>query len=281
MGSDSSVITENKRTCFYEVFEEVCLCCNSEPIEWHVSDYTNINTSDYVTSYSYSDEDEYEDNVNGTIGFTTSSVNLYDFTYGNDERKLGSNWGESTFTYDGTSFTTSKGEQLLNAIQDVGEKIYNEEPEYSFEITPNGMASIRAYNDIYGYEIRYSLLELANEGQCPVYAGPTATYDGGSECVDYSESDDPSSDMTINFQHYYSTFLRDKIGSEITGVEYSGKFSNYSTYGFRTECVISDASDWEAIQSVVGKGCRWVDYSSTASSNGDSNYTINYRLAFK
>ena len=168
MGSDQSLISTNNRTCFYEVFEEICLCCGN-PINTHVTGPTGITDTDsWVTTntpYTPSRTDYDPNDLRGTLSFHTSTVSLSDMN-SDSERELGNNWGEkSLFTFNGESFSTEKGSELLKEIEQngQGENIYSETPEYSYTLRPSGLKKIREYNDDHKKSCRTNFRRTENK----------------------------------------------------------------------------------------------------------------------
>ncbi len=285
MGSDQSLISTNNRTCFYEVYEEICLCCGN-PINAHYSNAGIVDTDEWVesnTPYTPSDKDFDSDYLKSTLAFTTSTVSLSDMKSDSD-RKLGNNWGtDSKFFYSGEEFTTNKGAELLREITSVdegqGDNIYSETPEYSYTLTPSGLASIRDYNDKVGYELnhnnlknvaKYSMVpyDLSNYTECNTISGC------GWEIPSTTDETDYRNNHLITIQHYSSKFLSDTIAG------YGGVTVNDSLYGansvtMREDCYVTEgftASQMDELQ----KNCRWVDY---IQHDEDSNRY--FRLAFK
>lgn len=264
MGDETSVIKLNTRTCFYEVYEELCLCCGSS-ITSYVENSDSVN--DYRNSHSEvkfepSDPDAMIVNDNGVISFATSSVSLSDLN-SDSGRILGNNWGESQFLYSGELYKTWKGEKLLEAIESQGENVYADQPEYSYYLTPSTISAIRDYNDQYGYEVNYNNLKVYGS-----YAiKPICDSLSDSSCWEF----DMLNNNYIIFQHYGSTFLEDFMTKQ--GAVYSGTLTEKS---INTSCYVTadDANSYEKIKSKVDSGCRWVDYIE----NKDGNY---FRLAYK
>lgn len=266
MGDETSLIQLNTRTCFYEVYEELCLCCgstitsyveNTGTVEDYVGSHNEIN-------YTPSKSDVMFDNDNGVISFATSSVNLGDLNSDSD-RALGNNWGKSQFLYSGKLHETTKGAQLLKAIESEGENAYAENPEYSYYLTPSTISAIRDYNDQYGYEVNYNNLKVYGS-----YAiKPICDNINSDSCWEFDMVNNNT--YYITFQHYGSTFLEDFMSKQ--GAVYGGTLTEKS---IDTSCYVTldDASDYDTIKSKVDSGCRWVDYVENV--NGDY-----YRLAFK
>ena len=287
MGSDQSLISTNNRTCFYEVFEEICLCCGN-PINSHVHDNTGIADPDEwaetYTPYVPSSKDYDPDNVKSTLAFNTSTVSLSDMKSDSD-RDLGNNWSDnSLFMYDGNDFSTNKGAELLREIDSVGQgdNIYSETPEYSYSITPSGMALIREYNDTHGYEINHNNLTSDSRYSITPYDP-----DDYSECSDSSlsgckwdvpktnDEEDYRENRLISFQHYSSNFLNDFIPNNGTGITVKSSLYGDAPLTMSEECYVREGFTAEEMDEKQ-QTCRWVDYVQFDKDSG--RY---FRLSFK
>lgn len=268
MGDEASLIQLNTRTCFYEVYEELCLCCGST-INSYVENYDTVN--DYIeshpdVSYTPSDSNAMNINENGVISFATSTVNLGDLN-SDSERMLGNNWGTSQFLYSGNLYETSKGGELLTAIQSQGENVYSETPEYSYYLTPSTISAIRDYNDQYGYEVNYNNLRVYGSYAIRSLCDNDSTSD---DCWEVNSRNDDGNEY-ISFQHYGSSFLEDYMPE--LGAAYAGTLTENEING---SCFVTagEANDYEKIKEKVNSGCRWVDYVQET----DGKF---FRLAFK
>lgn len=268
MGDESSLIQLNTRTCFYEVYEELCLCCGST-INSYVENYDTVN--DYIQThpditYTPSDSNAMNINENGVISFATSTVNLGDLN-SDSERMLGNNWGDSLFLYSGNLYETSKGGELLTAIQSQGENVYSETPEYSYYLTPSTISAIRDYNDQYGYEVNYNNLRVYGSYAIRSLCDNDSTSD---DCWEVNSRNDDGNEY-ISFQHYGSSFLEDYMPE--LGAAYAGTLTENDING---SCFVTagEANDYEKIKEKVNSGCRWVDYVQET----DGKF---FRLAFK
>lgn len=268
MGDEDSLISLNTRTCFYEVYEELCLCCGST-INSYVENYDTVN--DYIQThpditYTPSDSNSMNINENGVISFATSSVNLGDLN-SDSERMLGNNWGDSLFLYSGNLYETSKGGELLTAIQSQGENVYSETPEYSYYLTPSTISAIRDYNDQYGYEVNYNNLRVYGSYAIRSLCDNDSTSD---DCWEVNSRNDDGNEY-ISFQHYGSSFLEDYMPE--LGAAYAGTLTENDING---SCFVTagEANDYEKIKEKVNSGCRWVDYVQET----DGKF---FRLAFK
>ncbi len=280
MGTEKSIIQNNTRTCFYEVFEEVCLCCGYriEPgdlVESFVNKYGgNINEGSDISAAG--------GGTSGTISFYTNSVSLGNIGLGRDDSTLGSNWSvDSPFMYNGDdSLKTDKGHQLKENIEYTGENIYAREAEYKYFLTPDTLKQIRSYNDANGYDL--------NLDKMIVYDVSMIACDGTSNSSDceYSGSmNDKEKTETMNFQHYGSKFLVGDIdGGYSINLVNEGSIKNSND----KVCAILDTDydkDYD-ISTLINSGCRWVDYIET---DNDNYYNPTskqdeekwFRLAFK
>ena len=274
MGHENSVIESNTRTCFYEVFEELCLCCGDEINTIVYDDVTDKDLIEQLMgthNYPTSNPEKIKDNTAGTLGFSPSSVNLSDlFSSGRD---VPSNWGDSSkFIYGGEyDLTTKKGADLLNALQDEGEAVYTEEPEYSYVLTPSTLQNIIQENKSRGYEVNYN--ELKAYGRTPI-----------DEQLRGHADNDAMNKNVINFQHYGSLFLESLQNNtdvasprNLTRLHDMDLNNCYVTSGFTAEQIKEKK-----------KSCRWIDYVETGSHYtypynvvGGASSTNRFRLAFK
>jgi len=131
-------------------------------------------------------------------------------------------------------------------------------------LTPSTLASIREYNDTYGYEINYNNLKVY--GSSTVTPSCSNVSDGN--CWDYDEK---GTYITLN--HYGSKFLEEFM--EEQGAVYSGTLTSVSNMDLGS-CFVENSSDvtYENLSSKV-KSCRWVDYIQT------NDKGQKFRLAFK
>ena len=151
MGNAStSLVAINKHACFYEVFEDLCICCG-DPIMWVTYESSKLKDTDTFLDregygYDYSGKnlpDDYS-KQQGTIAIANSSVSLYDLT-GGTGRELSSNWSsEDVFTYLTKKYTTDKGAVLVNSIVNKGETIYDSS-RYPEKLT-RGTVSLILFN---------------------------------------------------------------------------------------------------------------------------------------
>ena len=267
MGTQKSIIQDNKRTCFYEVFEEVCLCCGYKipPGDLVISSGIGNNFG-----YTGSDPNKAGGNTGGTISYYTNSVSLGDIDLGRDNT-LGSNWSDSSpFMYNGDdSLTTDKGHKLKENIEKNGENIYARDPEYAYYLTPDTLKQIRSYNDANGYDL--------NLDKLIVYEADDIACDG-SNC----KKGNPE---TINFQHYGSKFLLGQVdGGQSIELNSYGSIKDSHT----KVCVIYDDSyskNYDMGNKMKSESCRWVDFVEKNNNyyNPTTKQTTNtwFRLAFK
>ncbi|MBR4693182.1 MAG: hypothetical protein IKP07_00060 [Bacilli bacterium] len=289
MGTDQSLVAINERVCFYEVFEELCLCCGN-PINAHTMsdapyEFVNNSRTEYVMSLTNNPLVP-----SATIAINTSNISLSDMQ-SDSNRDLGENWSEeSLFFYDGEDFYTNKGAELLKEIQSEGrgENIYSETPEYRFVINPQGMSEIRKYNDDHGYGLDYYTLSSTGRYAIMPYDGETFL-----ACNDLSgceweipaslDEDNYPQNRIINFTHFKSDFLEKELKESkyANKVNFTGINSNYDTVIMRTDCYVTE-NDVSTIHDKA-ESCRWVDYIQPmehTDASGNTN-TYYYRLAYK
>lgn len=300
MGNENAIIANNNRTCFYEVFEELCLCCGDK-INTYV--YNDPDENDLIkqvmsaSGYGESNTDKIENNQGGTLAFATTSVNLSDIDVDENSRPVASNWSNSSpFIYGGEyNLTTSKGEQLKNAIESQGETIYSSSSgaggaEYAYYLTPTTLTKIREYNDEHGYELNYNNLKVYGRYSIALLNSSCSTLTD-DKCWQTDET--KMNDEVINFQHYGSVFLENLAKDSNIA-----KSSTLAKEGNDKVCVVVDGQfDANTINTLVKSGCRWIDYVENLSDNsgkGETSYvypytestnskqTVTYfRLAFK
>ena len=287
MGNDKSIIKDNTRSCFYEVYEEVCLCCGfSMKTDKNTANFINKNKSKY--SYKLTDMNDVENNKGGTIAFYTNSVSLSNIDQGREYANRATNWSmNSPFMYSGDDkLTTDKGFQLQKEIEAIGENVYADSPEYAYYLTPDVLAEIRTYNDKYGYEVNFNNLVVYGNTTIIPTNTCSASSVGGCEWK--------ATEQTINFQHYASKFLAGKVdGTDVDITKYS--------YGAIKKdankiCIISDRelmnTNGKMADMIDKDGCRWIDFIETGATDPDeydsefTNPTTGkktkiFRLAFK
>jgi hypothetical protein len=284
MGSKVAIISNNDRTCFYEVFEELCLCCGDE-INTHV--YDDEDNSDVLSQfldiagaansygYSPSDVNVMKNNSTSSMGFASTSINLSDVIAGTSDVPATSNWGDSAeFTYSGESdLTTGKGQVLMQIVEEQGETIYGVDvgAEYSYILTPSTLSSIRDYNDSNGYEVNYNNLSVY--GRYPIAAMKGCSDGSSSSCWD--AEDEEMNNEIINFQHYGSKFLEDFMYNEVNNAVIVGP-KDYSTSLNNCFVVESDSGiSADTIQNMVSgvSKCRWIDYIENIGNNSGKGKT--------
>ena len=288
MGRDQSLIVMNSRTCFYEVFEELCLCCGN-PIYAHVdSDAPYVFTSSTSIPYEMSNPPTDERPPTSSLAITTSNVSLSDMTSDNN-RELGDNWTDSaTFFYNGDVFTTQKGAELLSKIEVPGENIYSDEPEYKFTLNPEGLSNIREYNDSHTYGVTYEdLVSIGRYAVNPYYDDTFLECGIDGEVTDCSWEVEMTTDeeyypqnRIINFTHYGSNFLMSEI-KDMRGITFSGKYSDYGEVGMDESCYVlgenvPGGGNVESALDNRAESCRWVDYLEY-----DNNVKRYFRLSYK
>ncbi|MBQ8659235.1 MAG: hypothetical protein IJ475_00140 [Bacilli bacterium] len=260
MGYEDSVVENNARVCFYEVYESICICCGSESASYLVSNTTKIDSSSHMVSngYYYGMSSMYIEG-SGQLGFNTTTVSLYSLNNASKD-VLGANWKKNDkFFYNGNTYTTNKGAELATEIQEVGENVYTQIPEYSYTLTPDAMAHIRQYNEGKTYGVASgSLYSINDSDQQYAYL---AKKSGVSFVVN-----DGNTYNQIKFSHYGSVFLRDYINTYETAEYKKDLFTNKK---MTANCYVTRASDIYDNPSRY-KDCKWIDYV-----QGD------YRLAFK
>ena len=263
---EQSIITNNIRTCVYEVYEEVCLCCGYKVEPDEIVEQVANGHGDY--SYIMSNPDKAGGDTRGNITFYSNSVSLSDLDLGRDSNTTGTNWSQnSPFMYNGDKMTTDKGYLLKENIEATGENIYSRDPEYAYYLTPDTLKQIRSYNDANGYDL--------NLDKLIVYDVSKIECDGNS-CKEGNPE-------TINFQHYGSKFLIGDIDGQID-------LKSYGTIGnsYTNVCLVQDTSLTPTFDMAdhMSKGkCRWVDFVETGqryrNPTTKQESTTWFRLSFK
>ena len=298
MGDAEALIPQNQRTCFYEVVENICLCCGDPIVSYTSVDIPTAEKFVEDTGYNYKfNKDIDTTKAKGVLGFTPSTVALSDLD-GATNRPLGNNWtGEGSFYYAGNKLTTNKGLVALKEIEELGEKVYlNTEdsgtggvaPEYSFELRPSTLAAIRNYNDMYGYEVNFDNLKVY--GRSSIL--PFGACSNPNSCKWFASAGNDKeieqmNNGVANFGHYGSLFLENF--DSLLGATNAASTSNLSNPSKDLEvCAIVKNSDANAaknaLRSKIDSGkCRWIDYIEIADVDdiwlGDK--TQYFRLAFK
>ncbi len=291
MGDAEALIPQNKRTCFYEVVEDICLCCG-DPIVTYTSE-TETTAQEFASSvgfdYDFNRETEY-DKARGTLGLYTTTVALSDLNSPTD-RELGNNWtNRGVFYYGGNKLITNKGEVALKEIEEQGEKVYLNDggttPEYSFELRPTTLAAIRDYNDRYGYEVNFDNLTIYGRASIQ----PLGSCDDPSSCSWFATSDqeDDMNNYIANFGHYGSNFLENfnDLFSSTGASAGTNNLSNMRSENNVCEIVSSnsDSAKEELKNKIASGNCRWIDYIETGTAKNiwePVESTQYYRLAFK
>ena len=293
MGGNNPVAGNNTRTCFYEVLENICLCCADVIDTEVVSNVSKLSTSKAlsaagssykVSSYKGVTKKEKDAEV-GQLGFYNNTVSLADFT-GGSNRDVGSNWrGETKYLVEGNVEVTNKGAVLKNYIESKGENVYNDDPEYSYTLNPAAMSAIRTYNETNGYQVRATTLTTY---------GPLLI-----TSKDMNNWKVPSSDLEnkVSFNHYGSRFLEVNLKNYKNGTVLSDKTGLCYVYvpNINEDKVKQTENKLKSqvninIKSLKGaqyynsngnkinnlSSCRWIDYVSETSKDGYYS-----RLAFK
>ena len=284
MGTDRSLIQNNKRTCFYEVYEELCLCCGDK-INTHVDDDDYL-VDEFISSMYDPYSPSSPDNMPGdaSLSIATSSVSLSNVTSEGSGRGVAKNLTpNSPFVYNGVNgLTTNKGEELVKEIETKGEKIYSAEPEYSYYLTPSTLSAIREYNDDHGYEINYNELKVYGKNSIAPMNSCASNVSSCEWDLVTSSLDEEDKDKVINFQHYGSLFLE----------EYMEEYASDSTITRRKSsdniCHVEEGFDSGSLDlsSATYSKCRWIDFIEKSNSYTDplteaTTANMPFRLAFK
>ena len=288
MGTSTSIIKVNNTACFYEVYEELCICCGY-PIDSKIETYTGISTTDYIkqNNIDYKESDYKKISKKADLGFYFSTISLNDIDT-DTNRTLADNWKTTKYMINGyDNHTSTKGEELAKDIKAVGENIYNITPEYAFNLTPTAMSEIREYNDRYGYEvdlktlIPYGLVSTEPLNNC---YGDVDNCDWGLDRVNAFDKGD-----YISFVHYGSKLLEGEIPGRSLKLKQYWKNHKNDLLESKKVCAIFEdeyqrnigkSNNKTALQDLVDSGCRWIDYIDEDNNQmtGSNQY---YRLSFK
>ena len=281
LGDDNAVIRENKRTCFYEVYESTCICCGAERIDAYAGIYKNDSNakkqieasakivSDYVAKHTElkstaSNMDTMKVNDSGVIGFDISNVNIGDLD-GSTNRKLADNFGDYTFTYDSATYKTDKGATAKKAIEAQADNIYNSDPEYIYELGPTAIKAIQDYNQSHPYGIDPATVKVYDQ-----YTVVPVSTCSGADCKWYKSGDRKEYVSNyVTFAHIGSGFLEDVAKDFVP--------SGYTTLAASDNvCSILDteakANPLKVADMVKKDKCRWIDYIQTT---GNTDKTVN------
>ena len=262
---EQSIIPQNIRTCVYEVYEEVCLCCGYK-VEPDEVVQQIAGKPEY--QYDMSRVNEAGGNTNGNITFYTNSVSLGDLDLGRDSTTA-TNWSDnSPFMYNGDEMTTDKGKLLKDNIETTGENIYAREPEYAYYLTPDSLKQIRSYNDAVGYDLNLEKLIVYDVSK--IECESSGCKEGDQE--------------TINFQHYGSRFLIGDIDGGGIELKSYGTIAN----SYNNVCLVTDkeySGSFDMDNKMKSGKCRWVDFVETDQYyyNPTTKQTAktSFRLSFK
>ena len=278
MGAPESVIQVNSRTCFYEVYENLCNCCG-DPIEFHTSYIEGTKSKDYTDearkkrnecandSCKTPDPDKiketyYDRAGEATLNFFTTVSSLSDLsaiTSTGETRKLANNWGDSFFSYGlNGGLVTKQGTKAADAIQLRGDSVYAKEPEYSYTLTPDVIRFIRDYNGKHDYVYNA-------EGDCKPSSRGTICDKGTYSIVPMNDCSNPGSckwtespgsitELTTNnvgFSHMASKFLETSEIMKAASKATKDRINN----GIICDTETKDIKNYDEL-----KACRWVDY---------------------
>ena len=267
----TSLVAVNKHACFYEVTEDICICCG-DPIIWETYQSSGVqDTNEWIASngYNYEMSNTNYNQLSSHYGYTNSSISLYDLD-GDGNGLLSGNWSsDDLFTYQANKYTTDKGEYLAGSIIEKGEKIYDtadNNPEYSYTINPTAMSLIKEYNG--GRKYGYRSEDLVAYG----VSNKRTAMDANVTVINSSNVN-----KVNTFSHYGSKFLEDFMGSYVTETYKDKVLTGRKNQGVSTVCSVEAGPDAasKAYNLVQKNKCRWVDYIETTP---DGN---KIRLAFK
>ena len=308
MGGPTAIFSNNNRICFYEVVEEICLCC-ADNIDTHTNvgsiaaNYVNdgtdsrkVNTAealaiagyDYkVSNFSYSTVGN-----DGRLGYLTSTVSLGDIMANRDKTEISSIWTpESIYTVSGVDQFTAQGAMLKAYIEDNANKVYDATPEYSYTLTPSAMSGIRKYNEAYGFQPNINTLKMY--GSIRYQNSDTDNWLGKMYYNNAAVSQ-------VHFSHYGSLFLEQNAAPYVTKeykdavltnkedvcfmiIEHSGSDQeNNPDYKGKGTKLYKDIKDKDASTTADYKDCRWIDVVQQTTNHPEGSNVEPYsRLAFK
>ncbi len=313
MGGSRSVISNNKRVCFYEVIESICYCCGdmvsysiiAQDTGNMIKSFNDSDTSNVAYSYynkntgkggiyglNYdrikkctegSKKCDIDSSENSVSNLIVSNVSLGSVEE-NLGRVIGVNWGgTSHYNIEGNYYITDKGVKLLNHVDGGGETIYEKMPEYSYTISPSVMAEIRKINSEEGYQPKTETLDAI----------------GRVKLTNKDNNKNWSTDAEeVGYYHFTSKFLREIMSKFVTEGVNPITESDDICYVKAEEFNPTGETDTDFGQ-VYGSNnnkkkfiqnghynCRFIDYVGTvtphdASKPTNENIGKYYRLSFK
>ncbi len=273
------LIEENYHDCLYEVYESICRCCGEEIVTYayDITAREGEDPPDYINETGAEPGNSTNTVINeARISAYTNTVSLSNLA-SSTRRVLGANWQARTPLYLGGKLYedgTDQGLHLLKGIEEKGDELYNDKPEYSYILNPSTLTSIRDYNKTNSYVPDTTSGKFtAAEGE----GNGTGFKKSGSDwLVSTSEAN-----SYLRFFHYKSKYLKDTLSAYETPA--------YSSYSFTKRskiCEISGSSTAleAAVKELVKNGpssdCLWVDYITTVHDAVEGK-NITVRLAFK
>ncbi|MBR6133165.1 MAG: hypothetical protein IKQ29_00450 [Bacilli bacterium] len=259
--SKKVLIEENYHDCLYEVYESICRCCGEEIVTYAyvITGREGQDPPDYIIETGAKPGNSTNTVVNeAQISAYTNTVSLSNVASAT-QRVLGANWQARTPFYLGGKLYeggegTNQGDYLLKGIEEKGDELYDETPEYSYILNPSTLASIRNYNKSNSY------VPDTTSGKFTAAEGTGKGTGFKKVGTDWLVSTSEASEH-LRFFHYKSAYLKDTLSSYQTPA-----YSSSSFIGRDKICYISGSeSELEsAVKYLVKNGpnsdCLWVDY---------------------
>lgn len=250
MGSPTkSLVTNNSRSCFYEVIEDLCICCGDPIVFYRYTTSKIDSTESYLSSIGFKKSQEKDGSKDASLKLTNTTIPLFDSNV--NDNNLGSNWSSTDlFTYDGELYNTDKGFMVYKYIMEKGESIYNvsstNTPEYSYRLNAATMSKVKEYNDSNRYGFSDSTVRIIGRKIC---------FDTTATCTNNVNDEEPG------YFHLGSNFLnKDYMVNAITP-EYKTKLKTAKSGAYDENCFINDHLTDLAFKNQMNSknSCRWVD----------------------
>lgn len=269
LSTDGNALYMGKHVCFYEVKEELCLCCG-DPIETTVVEKEmdkKIEEYSELNSVNYNKSDRNVKSNQGTIGYYVSTISLNSVKEESgvitvNGRALAANWQKESKFFNGTSeYKNNRGHKIMKNIEERGETIYDDNPEYSYTLDPSALAQLRNDKSMYG--INSTKLKTVGVYNIDTTKNDTEKFPVLGHFINLTLQND--------FKHWVTEDYKDVVLTARTGSDSDIVCVTQAIEGDNTSGSAKDA--YNQIHS-TGAKCRFVDYQTLI----DKTHS---RLAFK